>query len=372
MKSTTAGDQPSYQAIPRMGLTIFPKILFTILLVTAIPLAGLWYINNYKLAKDVAANLDGSLRKEAEVLLNYVDRWTDSNLKVLEQVGHLPDIHSMKEPLQNPVLASVTDTYDYIYLAFAVDTEGHNTGRSDGKKLKYYGDRKYVKDILQGNPIGQQVLIGRSNGKPALVLSRPIKDVADKLQGLIAIAMKLEELSKTVTDARIGETGRAILIDTQGKVIAHGNPDMVTEELQDFRFHPAYSSPFTGQRITYYLDGVETVAHKLKTKLGWTLIIEQDKKDAFAAVSEAKINALVLFAITITLTLVIAFWLARRISVPIVNLTSLADKMSRGQLVTNIPEKYRGDEIGLLAQALERMGTSIQVALRRLSKLRNK
>jgi methyl-accepting chemotaxis protein len=171
------------------------------------------------------------------------------------------------------------------------------------------------------------------------------------------------------------------LIDTQGKVVAHGNPEMVTEELQDFRFHPGYTHPFTDKRIDYYLektgaDGkvekVETVAYKLKTKLGWTLIIEQDKKDAFAAVSEAEIKAIILFAITISLTLIIAFLLARLISVPIVNLTNLADKMSRGQLVTNIPEKYRGDEIGLLAQALERMGTSIQVALRRLSKFRKK
>ena len=130
-------------------------------------------------------------------------------------MGRLPDIHSMKAPLQGPVLTSITDTYDYIYLAFTVDTEGHNTGRSDGKKLKYYGDRQYVKDILNGKPLGQQVLIGRSNGKPALVLSRPIEDIANKLRGLIAIAMKLEELSKTVTDARIGETGRAILLDAQ-------------------------------------------------------------------------------------------------------------------------------------------------------------
>ena len=368
----TTDNQQAYYPTTKMGFTIFPKILLTILLVTAIPLAGLWYINNYKLAEDVASNVEQSLSKEAEVLLNYVDTWTDSNLKVLEQMGRLPDIQSMKEPLQNPVLASITDTYDYIYLAFTVDTEGHNTGRSDGKDLKYYGDRQYVKDILSGKPIGQQVLIGRSNGKPALVLSSPIEDVAQKLRGLIAIAMKLEELSKTITDATIGETGRAILIDTQGKVIAHGNPDMVTEELQDFRFHPGYASPFSNQKITYTLDGVEKVAYKLQTKLGWTLIVEQDQSDAFAAVGEAERNAIILFAITIVLVLAIAFFLARRISVPIVNLTNLADRMSRGQMVTNIPEKYRGDEIGLLAQALERMGTSIQVALRRLSKFRKK
>jgi methyl-accepting chemotaxis protein len=184
--------------------------------------------------------------------------------------------------------------------------------------------------------------------------------------------MTLEEMSKAVTDARIGETGHAILINAQGKVIAHGKPEMVTEALQDFSFHPAYAAPFFNEQIGYYVGGVKKVAYKIKTTLGWTLIVEQDESDAFAAVNEAKRDAIILFAATISSMLVIAFWLARRISVPIVNLTRLADKMSRGQLVTNITEKNRADEIGLLAQAVERMGTSIQIALRRLSKYHNK
>jgi methyl-accepting chemotaxis protein len=373
MGSTTSENQQVRNSSSIRGLTIFPKILLTILLVTAIPLAGLWYINNYKLAKGVAENVDRSLRKEAEVLSAHVDQWTESNLRVLDQMGNIPDVQSMDGPRQKPILKSITDTYKYIYLAFTVDNTGNNIGRSDEGKLTYYGDRKYAKDVLSGKPIGQQVVIGRSSGKPALILSRPLQGDANQLRGLIAIAVTLEEMSKAVTDARIGETGYAILIDGEGKVVAHGKPEMITEALQDFSFYPAYASPFFNKRITYYVDGgIEKVAYKIKTTLGWTLIVEQNKSDAFSAVSEAKRDALVLFAVTITLMLIIAFWLARRISVPIVNLTRIADKMSRGQLVTNITEKYRADEIGLLAQALERMGTSIQVALKRLSKYRNK
>ena len=371
MRSTTSENQQVHNSSSRRGLTIFPKILLTILLVTAIPLAGLWYISD-KLADDIALNVDRSLQKEAEVLSDHVDKWTDSNLHLLDQMGRIPDIQSMDSTRQSPILKSITETYKYIYLAFTVDTTGHNTGRSDGKKLTYYGDRKYAKDILNGEALGQQVLIGRSSGKPALVLSRPIEEGVNQLRGLMAIAMTLEEMSKAVTDARIGETGHAILINAQGKVIAHGKPEMVTETLQDFSFHRAYESPLFNEKIDYTLDGVDKVAYKLKTTLGWTLIVEQDKSDAFAAVDEAKRDALILFAVTIILMLIIAYWLARRISVPIANLTHIADKMSRGQLVTNITEKNRADEIGLLAQAVERMGTSIQVALRRLSKYHNK
>lgn len=36
-----------------------------------------------------------------------------------------------------------------------------------GKKTRYYGDRKYVQTVLGGAPRGQQVLIGKTSGKPA-------------------------------------------------------------------------------------------------------------------------------------------------------------------------------------------------------------
>ena len=47
----------------KKGLTIFPKLLLTMLLVALIPLAGLWYINSYQVQDDWKRNLDESLRK---------------------------------------------------------------------------------------------------------------------------------------------------------------------------------------------------------------------------------------------------------------------------------------------------------------------
>jgi methyl-accepting chemotaxis protein len=41
--------------------------------------------------------------------------------------------------------------------------------------------------------------------------------------------------------------------------------------------------------------------------------------------------------------------------------------MSRGRVVAQIVEVKRGDEIGALASAIDRMGTSIRLAIEKLS-----
>lgn len=53
---------------------------------------------------------------------------------------------------------------------------------------------------------------------------------------------------------------------------------------------------------------------------------------------------------------------------PLRELTTVADRYSEGKLNLLVPGRERRDEIGKLAQALDRLGTSIQKAMQRLQK----
>ncbi len=64
----------------------------------------------------------------------------------------------------------------------------------------------------------------------------------------------------------------------------------------------------------------------------------------------------------------LTFILARSISHPLRELTEVADRFSAGQLDLKVPGLSRGDEIGLLAQALDRLGNSMRLAIQRLQK----
>ena len=351
------------------GFKILYQILVTMCIIALIPLGGLWYISIYKSRQDWTANIFHSLVTTTEALSRSVDEWTTMNLRVLEQNGVTPAIRSMNGELQNPVLKTISDTYDWVYLAFTILPNGKNLGRSDGKPVKYYGDRNYFKQVIAGRSVGQQVLLGKTSGKPALVLAKPIIGEQREKLGVIAIAMTLEDLSKTVTKTKIGKTGFAILLDENYRLIAHGK-GAVTAELQDYSHHPALRqrNMFDQNSFVFENNGHKIVSYTMETRQGWTLIVQQDYAEAYAAADRARQNAVVLLIITCFTVLVIAYLLASRLSTPIRNLTLIADEISRGKLDAEIKEAARGDEIGALARAIERMGVSLQMAFDRLRK----
>lgn len=351
------------------GFRIIYQILIAMLIIALIPLGGLWYIGIHKSRQDWTANIYRNLVENTEHLTRSVDDWTTMNLRLLRQTGALPAIVGMDAGAQNPVLKTITDTYEWIYLAFTILPDGQNLGRSDGNPVTYYGDRDYFKQVLAGKEMGQQVLLGKTSKKPAFILSRPIKGEGAKSPGVIAIAMTLEDLSKTITKTKIGETGYAILLDDANRLIAHGKGE-VSSELQDYGSHPVLSqrNRFDHESFVFEENGRKIVAFSKKTGQGWTLIVQQDYAEAYAAADQAQRNALLLLAFTLVTVILVAYLLARRLSTPIRNLTVIADEISRGNLNAVIKEKGRSDEIGALARAIDRMGVSLQMAFERLRK----
>ncbi|EXJ16147.1 cache domain-containing protein [Imhoffiella purpurea] len=357
------------QAAQRQPLrfTIFYQILLAMCVVSTIPIAGLWYISVHESRQVWDSIVSHDLNQSAETLGRSVEEWTSMNLRLLDQNAKVPAIRSMDDSLQDPVLKSISDTYDWIYLAFTVSPDGKNVGRSDGKPQTFYGDRAYFKQIMGGAAVGQQVALGKTSKKPAFMLARPILSDASETQGVIAIAMTLEDLSNTITKTRIGKTGYAILLDENDRLIAHGGGG-VTSELQDFGNHPAahLQSRPGDPPFVFELDGRRFVAVTRVLDHGWKFIVMQDALEAYEAADRARLYSLILLASTLVGVILVALLLARRFSAPIRRLTAAADEISRGGFETEIGETDRADEIGALARAIERMRVSLAMALNRL------
>jgi methyl-accepting chemotaxis protein len=353
----------------KSGFNIFYKILLTMIIVALIPLGGLWYISSFQASEDWRANINTQLTNAAGGVVNTIDAWVDMNLRVLRQSAALDDISTMVAERQNPILKSIGNTYEWTYLVFTIDPSGQNIGRNDGKPTPSYADRQYFKDVMQGEPVGQQVLVGRTTGKPALILAAPIPRGGQGQAGVIATASHLVDVSEQVADIRLGETGFAILLDQAGKAIAHGRPELLTESLQDMSDHPAFKAAGGSQQPSVYdQDGQRIVAYAQKTSNGWTLIVQQDYAEAFAPLREAERNALILLGVSLVIVIIMAFLLSQRLANPIRQLTATADNLSRGKMDESVVGTDRGDEIGALARAIERMGVSIKMAVERLQK----
>ncbi|MFT5113560.1 MAG: hypothetical protein ACI8P9_002891, partial [Parasphingorhabdus sp.] len=196
---------------------LFFRFFMTLLIISLIPVSA----NLYQLWQTQLRTQDKveqTLITTANSIVSDVDHWVELNLRSSGLVAKTSQIQSMDQAQQVPILKATDDTFEWSYAAFTTDLEGQAIARSDGKALKYYGDREYVRAILNGDKVGQQVLISRVNGKPALCLSIPIFR-GERLTGTLVQCSKLVEISEAVAAIKIGDTGYARLIDNKRRLI---------------------------------------------------------------------------------------------------------------------------------------------------------
>jgi methyl-accepting chemotaxis protein len=227
-----------------------------------------------------------------------------------------------------------------------------------------------VKDVLAGKALSWQTVIGRTSNVPALVIGVPIKEDS-RVIGVMAAAMTVDEMSKHIANWKKGQTGSAFLLDEKGFVVSHPNRQMV-QKRENLDSHPliaefrkkgwtTLTTPFTNE------SGQPALGHARSNTYGWVLALQQEEQEMFDSLTLIQNFALALLAITALLAAVIAWFSARGLVNPIMKLTDAAERMSLGDMNVKI-DVTSHDEIGLLAQAIGRMQTSLRMAMDRLRK----
>jgi len=354
----------------RFGL--FGKIIIVMLIVSLLPFAVFWGITLRETNERVRIETEKLLAQTAKGLGAEVDGWINNNVSILSTAAKLPEIISMERTKQETILKIIQREYPWMYLVFTVGPDGMNVARNDDRPLTDYSDRQYYKDIMAGKKLSWQTLIGKTSKKPALVLAVPIR-AGDNLVGVMAAAMTIDEISNNIATWRQGQTGFAFLVDEKGFVVSHPDKQFVTKR-KNLNNHPLIASfrkkgwlttttKFTDQ------DGETAFGHVRSNNYGWALVLQQQNKEVFESFNRVQEFALILLAGTILLVLIIAWFSARAIVTPIMKLTDAAERMSLGELNVKIDIKSK-DEIGLLAQAIGRMQTSLRLAMNRLRRKR--
>jgi methyl-accepting chemotaxis protein len=355
---------------PRFGL--FGKTLVVMLLISILPFAIFWFITFREASARIRGDSEALLAQTAKGLGDQVDSWINANFSVLRTAAKLPDIMSMNRDKQEPILKAVGREHPWMYLVFTVGPNGMNVARNDGEPLVSYADRQYVKDVLAGKAMSWQTLIGRTSNVPALVIAVPIKE-ENRIIGVMAAAMTVDDLSKHIATWKKGQTGFAFLVDEKGFAISHPDRQMVQKRdnlnnqplLAEFRKKgwTTLTTAFTNE------TGQPALGHVRSNPYGWALALQQEEHEVLDSLALIQNFALALLAITALLAAVIAWFSARGLVTPIMKLADASERMSLGDLNVKIDVRS-SDEIGLLAQAIARMQTSLRMAMERVRKKR--
>jgi signal transduction histidine kinase len=184
--------------------------------------------------------------------------------------------------------------------------------------------------------------------------------------GWLVGQFSLEEMWRTVDRIRIGAHGYAMVLASDGELIAHGDPDKkaLVAQARNMSAHPLLgalraannSRPVSSE----YADGGDKqlgVAAAM-APLGWTMIVEQPTREAYANASVLQQQLVVTISVALLLMISVGYWFGRQFIDPILTLQRGTQALAAGRLDERVDIRT-GDEFAELGDAFNTMAAKL-------------
>lgn len=348
----------------RLGLT--PKIFILMVLVGMVPLAIFWGITLSQTRERIRAEADRYNAQLFAGTVRFVDAWFGEKERVVRVLAKTDAMVSMNPGLQESLLEAAATIDPQLKGLFVVDAAGKYVAGKMDRLAANNSNSSVYQSLMRSQTPRWKILKNAKTDKPALMLAVPIANPAGPV-GAIVFLMEIEKMAKQIAGHEAGHADFAFLVKHQQAVTAYpvaahgvrGRP------LQWPPLIDAFKEGRLGLVSFQDPEDEAVLAYVGRTKFDWGVAIQQDEVEVAARIDQWMAFAYILLALIIVTVSIIAWFSGRAISRPIIGLTDAANRISIGELDTEIRTK-RKDEIGDLSEAIARMQDSIRIAIERL------
>lgn len=179
--------------------------------------------------------------------------------------------------------------------------------------------------------------------------------------GILWMDINERSLENIYTSGRVAPNGYTMILDEKSNVISSSDKSLVTMRLNAEK-SSLFEQAFHDDNGYYFTDeqGVrKLVAYATIHTTGWKMVSVIPANELFVDASRVKNIILLSVVIMMVMSTVIAFFISRRISLPIHNLIRLMEKVAEGNLSVRA-KVARFDEIGKLNKHFNIMIGDIQ------------
>lgn len=212
-----------------------------------------------------------------------------------------------------------------------------------------------------------------SNNEPAAFIAQPIVN-GGAVELIVALQLSLDAINGVMQQRDgMGSTGETYLVGPDKLMRSDSFLAPTSHSVK-----ASFSDPSTGKvdteasqlalsgregsKIIIDYNGHPVLSAFTPLKIGdmtWALIAEIDKAEAFAAVKSLKLYIGIIALVAIAVIVVVAFFLSRSITSPIIKGVRMANEMAQGDLTQQLDIRQQ-DEIGTLAEALNTMSKNLR------------
>ncbi|GAA0085873.1 methyl-accepting chemotaxis protein [Clostridium sp. CTA-7] len=295
-----------------------------------------------------------------------------AEIQALEIISENNNLKDPKISINDKVstLKSIAKNRNYTAMNF-ITLDG-TASRTDGTSFNA-SDRDYFKNAASGTSYVSDPIVSKASGEIVVIYSVPVKFNEDVI-GVITAVKDGNELSRFVSDVKIGSTGQAFILSKYGTTIAHKDKELVLSQNNDFeniKEDPTLQSIVdiekkmvageTGYGDYTYNGESKYVGYAPIKLTNWSTAITIDTDEILSEIRTLNIGIAIVSIIFIIIGGLIVVLISKSISKPIDGVMIHLKEISEGDLSKEISEELlnRQDEIGKMSSALDVMKGSI-------------
>lgn len=242
-----------------------------------------------------------------------------------------------------------------------------------------YSDREYVKQAMQGTVYVSEPLISKITGELSIMVAAPLYSDGSrnaKIVGVVYFVPPETFLNNIVSSIKVGESGRAYMINRSGDTIADITLDTVTTQniereaqsdssLKELAaLHKDMRQGQNGFGSFHSQDGIRYAAYApVNGTDGWSVAVTALKleylSDTYFGIL---INVIVIIA-SILVSIVVALKLSSNISVPMRACAERMKLLVAGDLESPVPQVRGQDETAELTRSTAEMVTGLNTII---------
>lgn len=197
-------------------------------------------------------------------------------------------------------------------------------------------------------------------------------DANNNILGVTTADMDLTSLQKNINSIKIGQTGKAFLIDKSGLYIATDNKSKVmTKKIQEesnsslAAVGKSMISTSSGEK-SYTDNGISYRVYFISVPNSNMIIgIQISENELLSPVNSLLVKSIIVTGIFILLVTLITIYFIGKITKPLKSAVNQLNLIADGNLTSEVPEKFLGmnDEVGAVSRAVKEMQESLKSLL---------
>ena len=370
MKMTINDSRPPRSLTRTLAIAFF-SLSALVLLISS----SLQTLLNIQAHQEAIVNQEQSIAQSAAIT---VSNFIEEKSTVLSTVGWQINPNEASSKAQTELLTSLlVRQRDFHQLALfnAQNDETARATRTQGNLAATYERfiRLVTDDVLSKTKNGQKyispVYYDEFTSAPLITIAVPATDALGNFRGTLVAELNLISTWRVVNDLKAGETGYVYIVDNQGNLIAFrdGNRVLDGENVSQINAVKKFiESPDASANVVLNVDTYSGLLGEIVlgtyaplSTPDWAVVVELPTSEAYKPIVQSIIGSIGVILLMAILAGVAGLMVARRLAIPLVDLTNTASRIARGEM--HLRATVTGaQEIASLAEAFNTMTSQLR------------